>query len=304
MVGNSSLPPQDNTTFHKHSLVLPHFNKLVVFIIIAFIGGILLGSWGILNNRSSQSQKEKQTATVIGTGTVKAPPDEATITFSVRTEASTKEEAQNSNKNQVTSLKNNLMAKGIPQDAMSDYMTTYPPVVSTRITPIPIPVPAKTQTEDSSSFSYDYDYNYDYYYSSNRNYYLVTTTITITLKEGLLERAEALAKEISDYSSIKLNPRLTYMLKNPTKYKDKAREEAIKDARNQIESIAKVNKMKVTKLISIKDLESLELAEQIKKYGNYYQKSQKKTFLLGEKTADVIVSYEVKYELEPSSFFF
>lgn len=156
----------------------------------------------------------KQTVTVVGTGEVDAATDQATISIQV----TEKKDAQK--------LKDALIQMGIPESRITQSSFT-PPIyqmggatIDKMMYPQPNPNPA------------------------------TATSYTVVLDS--LKNIEKV------FAAINANPNTQitstyYSLNKRKEWEAKAKEMALNDARNQIESVAKINRLRVGKLVSLED---------------------------------------------------
>ncbi len=172
-----------------------------------------------------RSKTPKQIVTVTGTAELDAETDQATINIQVKATGLTLAAAETANKNDVASLKKILAELGIPESRinMSSYTQSYREGMA-----IPDVRPQPVSTAPTAI--------------TNLN--VILTPITDI--EGVLE-------------SISANPNTQitntyYSLNNRKGWESKAKEAALEDARTQIESVAKINGLRVGKLTSLQDM--------------------------------------------------
>ncbi len=227
--------------------------KHIVLLLIVLIIGLTLGGASVFLKTRNET---KRTVEVTGYGIVNAQADGATIYADVLTSASGKEQARTDNKIASDKLKQALTTKGISESSITMY--TYEPQqggydASPTTSPIPNNFPFIAKTQFSIHIA----------------------------KEDL--------NSISDFHKIAnafpftANVSTSYEVKDILVYKNKAREQALQDARNQTEKIAQINRERIGDILSIKDLQPTDPTYQ-------------PTF--PDKTAQVTASYEVKYTLD------
>ena len=206
------------------------FKKIFSVLMILIIGATI----GIVGVKLvDRYQAPKQTVSVIGTGEIDAETDQATINIQIKTTSTTYEKAQEENKKNVNSLKLELTKLGIPESRIA---------TSSYSSPIIRNMPSVDYPEGSGgkmmpSFRPD------------------TTPTIITNLTLTLDPIKNIEK-IYDVVSKSVNAQIEntyYSLKNRKIWESKAKEEALKDIRSQIESIAKINHLKVGKLLTLED---------------------------------------------------
>lgn len=175
-------------------------------------------------------QAPKQTVSVIGTGEIDATTDQATISIQIKSTSTTYEKAQEKNKKDVDNLKLELTKLGIPE---SRIMTSSysPPIIQNELPSVPggemMPIYKRPDTSP-----------------------IVTTNLTLILDP--IKNIEKIYDVVSKNTSAQIT-NTYYSLKNRKTWESKAKEEALKDARDQVESIAKINRLRVRKLLTIED---------------------------------------------------
>lgn len=91
-------------------------------------------------------------------------------------------------------------------------------------------------------------------------------------------------------------------------WESKAKEEALKDARNQIEVAAKINRLKVGKLVTLTDVNSIPSSppgirpmmlkgEEPTSIGTFVQDKITENIFYSEQTVKISSSYNATYEL-------
>ncbi len=201
------------------------FKKILSVLALLVIGAVI----GITGFKLIQNFKEpKQTVSVVGTGEIDATTDQATITIQLKNISTTYEKAQEENKKDVDKLKSDLVKLGIPESRItinsysSSVIRNFQPETDLKMMPRP-----PTNTSPT-----------------------VTTNLTLILDP--IKNIEKIYDEVSKNTNAQIISSY-YSLKNQKVWESKAKEEALKDTRSQIESIAKINHLKVGKLLSLDD---------------------------------------------------
>lgn len=164
-------------------------------------------------------QAPKQTVSVIGTGEIDATTDQATISIQIKSTSTTYEKAQEKNKKDVDNLKLELTKLGIPESRITT--SSYsPPIIRNEL----------PSSED----------------------YIEGVTTNLTLILDPIKNIEKVYDVVSKNTSAQITDTY-YSLKNRKTWESKAKEEALKDARDQVESIAKINRLRIRKLLTIED---------------------------------------------------
>jgi len=179
-------------------------------------------------------QAPKQTVSVVGTGEVNAVTDQVTIDVQIKTISTTYEKAQQENKKDVEKLKSDLTKLGIPESRITVSNYSQPifrtsPSVDLMIAPEGKTMPNFRPPDTSPS---------------------VTTSLTLVLDP--IKDVEKIFEVISKNSKAQIT-NTYYSLKNRKTWETKAKEDALQDARTQVESIAKINRLRVGKLLTIED---------------------------------------------------
>ena len=274
----------DNSNFN-----VGNFVKLVLLVLL----GVLVGVFATLKIQTFQGPK--QTVAITGTGQVEATTDQSTITAQVKNTATTQELSQAANKKDVGTLIESLLKLGIPQSRITQssfiqpyYMNTAQPDsidsslgVMMKIRPTPI----------------------------NNNGLTTTTNITVILDP--IKDIEKVLAAFSDNPNTQVT-NTYYSVKNMKNWETKAKEAALKDARSQVESIAKINGLSVGKLVKISDqnspdlpspIEPMMLNNRIQGQGASQPVMDKATTVennntyYSEQTVNVSATYYVTYEL-------
>lgn len=263
----------DNTQVVQHTFSFfsfPQKHKNVFILLFVFILGIILGVAYVKS--TNQQSKPKDVVTVIGNGYVDVPADE----ISVYARVSTKDTSEN--EKIVKIVKDKLSTLGIPlTDASFSTYQDIPynyPVISS----FPGEILKQPQNTDSSRSG-------------------TTTSISLTLRDDTL--AQKAVEMFNGTSGVQIDGKASYALKDSTAFEQKARDQALVDAKKQIEAMEKIQDIKIGKVLAITDLQSISLQNS---GGNAYSPSpfvSKKVFAeYGSKVVQVRASYEVKYEIE------
>lgn len=200
--------------------------KKVLSVLALLILGAVIGITGV--KIVENYQEPKQTVSVVGTGEIDATTDQATITIELKNVSTTYEKAQEENKKNVDKLKSDLVKLGIPESRVT--ISSYSPPVFRNLQP---EADSKMMIRPPTST-------------------LPSVTTDLTLILDPIKNIEKVYEVVSK----NVNAQITnsyFSLKNMKTWESKAKEEALKDTRSQIESIAKINHLKVGKLLSLED---------------------------------------------------
>ena len=248
-----------------------------IFSVLALLAiGVGIGIAG--TKLAQRYQAPKQTVSVVGTGEIDATTDQATISIQINSTSTTYEKAQEKNKKDVDSLKLELTKLGIPESRIttSSYSS---PIIQNESGGVPggemMPVYKKPNTSPT-----------------------VTTDLTLILDP--IKNIEKVYDVVSKNTSAQIT-NTYYSLKNRKTWESKAKEEALKDARDQVESIAKINRLRVRKLLTIEDsnnprpypitLDAMEGQEATK------EETATDNIYYSEQTVKITSSYNATYEL-------
>ena len=256
-----------------------------IFSVLALLAiGVGIGIAG--TKLAQRYQAPKQTVSVVGTGEIDATTDQATISIQITTISTTYEKAQEKNKKDVDNLKLELTKLGIPESRITT--SSYsPPII---------------QNEPPSSVDYIEGGvpggEMMPIYKRPDTSPTVTTNLTLTLDP--IKNIEKVYDVVSKNTSA-LITNTYYSLKNRKTWESKAKEEALKDARDQVESIAKINRLRVRKLLTIEDsnnprpypitLDAMEGQEATK------EETATNNVYYSEQTVKITSSYTATYEL-------
>ena len=209
------------------------FKKIFSFLLILAIGtGLGVGGVKLID----RYQTPKQTASVVGTGEMDAATDQATVDIQIKTTSSTFEKAQEENKKDVEKLKSDLTKLGIPESRITTSSYSSPNLFN-------------------ESPSIDYMEGKMMPIRPNTTP-TVTTNLTVVLDP--IKNIEKVYDTVSKNTNAQV-VNSYYSLKNRKTWEAKAKEEALKDARSQIESIAKINHLRVGRLLSLEDANNPDL---------------------------------------------
>lgn len=287
--------PQNNVnnTTHIH---IPNIPRQFLYIIGAFFIGALL-SYLILSQQS-QKETQKQTVTITGTGTIDIPADQALIYARINIAANTEKLASDGVKKTTETLKKALLAMGLSEAELTiGYPYIAPPVGNTKPSiPNPPPLPPMyydqtfpaIETKSSSPTVLGISTPSDAYLDS----YIGSNNIDITIPKNKFSLAEKIIKLINDTPDAVSDGKPFYQIKNVSPYINQAREKALLDAKEQVEKIASINKLKVKKVLSIRENDTPEMKNARLPMALYVDPLTKK--------APLTSTYEVKYELAPS----
>jgi uncharacterized protein len=199
--------------------------KKVLYLIVLLAVGAFVG---ISCYKTIENNKApKQTVTVTGNGEVEAVTDQANITVQVKTVSSSYEKAQTENKKGVDILKADLIKLGIPNSRIT--ISSYSQPVTSEIQPVELKIQAYRPVNSSPSVTTDLNLTIDPIKNIDKIFSLVSKNTD--------------AQIVSTY----------YSLKDQKKWESEAKEKALKDIRSQIEMVAKINRLKVGKLITLED---------------------------------------------------
>lgn len=206
--------------------------KKVFFVLVLLLIGAGIGIAG--TKLIQRYQAPKQTVSIIGSGEIDAMTDQATIIIQIKTNSMPYEKAQEENKKDVEKLKSELTKLGIPESRITTSSYSQPifrtsPSVDIMIAPEGKMMPDYRPPDTTPS---------------------VTTNLTLVLDP--IKDVEKVFEVISKNSNAQVT-NTYYSLKNRKTWESKAKEDALKDARSQVESIAKINRLRVGKLLSIED---------------------------------------------------
>jgi uncharacterized protein YggE len=190
--------------------------------------GIGLGIGGLLLTQYIRGPK--QTVSVVGQGVVEALADQAIVNVQITNTSWNQQTAQDATKKDTLDLKTTLLKLGVPTSQINENSydgspeAPMPLSIDSSMAPTKIyPRPSGT----SSEFTSYTDLN-----------------ITLTNIAGI--------DKIFTAINAQRHAQITYTdysLKSTVKYEDGAREKALQNARAQVESIAKINKLHVGKLV-------------------------------------------------------
>ena len=242
--------------------------------VIIFMLGLALGIGGVIGFQFVKGPK--QTVSVTGDATVEALADQASVSIHIENTAWNMTTAQDATKKAVSDVKGALLSLGIPESQIQE--NSYD---STPVQPVAISV--------NNSLSIPQPITGGSGYSSSAD-----LNITLTSLMGI----EKVLTVVDVNKSAKIGY-TTYFLKGETKFKNQAREKALQNARDQVDAIAKINKLSVGKLVSITDANTypggIDLMKGVTS-GSAPQSSSAQ-ISYGEKTIPVTASFNAVYEL-------
>ena len=207
--------------------------KKILFVLTLLSVGATIGVVGV--KLFQRYQAPKQTVSVVGTGEIDAATDQANISIQIKNTSTTYEKAQEENKKDVDKLKLELTKLGIPESRIT--ISSYSPPVIRRMSP-------ELDSTESRGAEMMPVYRPDTVIPT------VTTNLTLTLDP--IKNIEKVYDVVSKNTNAQISNSY-YSLKNRKTWESKAKEEALKDARSQIESVAKINKLRVGKLLTLED---------------------------------------------------
>jgi len=264
-----------------------NFKKIFSVLLVLVIGvGIGVGTTKLIQ----RYQEPKQTVSVVGTGEVDATTDQANITIQIKTVSTTYEKAQLENKTDVDNLKSELTKLGIPESRIT--VSSYSQPILSGLEP---------------------EFNtIEYPELKMMPRPPVNNSPTVTTDLNLVINPIKNIEKIFDLVSKNTNAQITntyYSLKNRKTYESKAKEEAVKDARVQVESVAKINHLRVGKLVSLEDNNNprpymMELKTTDNSSGNditqsalAIQETDEANTFYSEQSVKITSSYTATYEL-------
>ena len=129
--------------------------------------------------------------------------------------------------------------------------------------------------------------------------YVGSNTFDVTLSKDQLSLADKVmeAYNSTDYANTSGPP--TYTIKNYSEYTSQVREKALLDAKDQVEKIAKINNLRVAKVLSINEEKNKNQNDPYYNNGSLYLYVDPTT-----KKATYSLSYKVIYQLQPGFFSF
>lgn len=268
------------------------FKKVFFVLGILALGiGIGVGSIKLIN----RYQAPRQTVSVVGSGEIDAVTDQATIGVQITTTSTTYEKAQGENKIEVEKLKSELTKFGIPESRITT--SSYsPPYI--RNEPLSVDVMGSPEI------------------GMVRPSYKKNTTPSVTTTVTLILDPIKNIDKVFDIISKNPTAQITntyYSLKNRKTWESKAKEDALKDARSQVESIAKINRLRVGKLLTIEDANNprpypmaikamngqsgIEEDQSVSVRNESIPQVEDKNIYYSEQTVKITSSYTATYEL-------
>lgn len=217
----------------------------------------------------------KQVVNVSGQGLVEATADKADINVSIQNTSTNQNQAEKDNKKEVQDLKSKLMKLGIPESRITVSNYNILPYSQSLAPGQPSPL-------------------------FEVNSFTATSNLNITL--DTLSGIDKIYALVNQSPNAKIGY-TNYSLKSTVPYEAKAREKALQDVRNQVETIAKVNKLRVGKLVSISNtFTPVPIYKEAAAVPDRIQSSEAGTvgttsISYGEKTIQITASYNAQYEL-------
>jgi uncharacterized protein YggE len=239
--------------------------------ILVFLAGALIGVACLLLVQYIKGPK--QTVSVVGTGVVEATADQANLNIQISNTSLSLQAAQEATKKDVLELKSALQKLNIPPSQITENSYENAPPMPYELTVDSI-APSRPLVTQGESTAYT-DLN-----------------LTLTSISGI----EKVFAAVNSQKHAKL-AFTNYSLVSAAKYQDGAREKALKNARAQVESIAKINKLHVGKLVSIADTNSAVGPMQTKGMMMNATLGGGEQVTYGEKTIPVETSFKAIYEL-------
>lgn len=260
-----------------------------------FIVGILVGVGTTLSIQYFKGPK--QIVNVTGQGVVEASADQASINIEIQSSSWSQDQAVKDNKQEVQDLKDKLIGLGIPESRISQSSYSTPPLPMTvqpdQInSPLPMMAPGQTipPTEDMNRNTVPVIIPP----VSTKNP-TVSTALSITLDSiAGIDKIFAVINSSPDAKITSTN----YSLKNSSIYETQAREKALQDARNQVESIARINNLHVGKLLFINNNSGPIPMYKEGSVSTSAQPSLNSGVTYGEKTIEITASFNAQYELD------
>ncbi len=258
--------------------------KKILSVLVLLVTGAVIGVVGV--KLFQRYQAPKQTVSVIGVGEIDAATDQATINIQIKSTSTTYEKAQEENKKDVDKLKSELTKLGIPESRIT---------ISSYSSPIIGNMSPQIDSTESRGTEMMPVYRPDTVIPT------VTTNLTLTLDP--IKNIE----KVYDVVSKNTNAQITnsyYSLKNRKTWESKAKEEALKNARSQIESVAKINKLRVGKLLTLEDNNNprpypitMKANSETPINDQTVSSAQEKNVYYGEQSVKITSSYTVTYEV-------
>lgn len=254
------------------------FKKVIYFILVFILGGIIGALVTLLVQKINGP---KQTVNITGLGVIEAPADAAMIGFTIQNTSWSQDQAEKDNKKEVQTIKEKLTGLGIPESRITQ--STYnigplpmlpvqgsPPTIINRDLPESMPFPISTKN--------------------------LTATTNLAISVDTIKNIDSIFTVINESTNAKITS-TDYTLKNTSPYEAKAREKALQDARSQVESIAKINKLQVGKLLSLTNTGTSGPVYKQAMMGSSGQSNLNTSVSYGEKTINISATFNVTYEL-------
>lgn len=284
---------------HHRGFFIP---KTLIIVLVVFAVGWWGGTQGYFGG-SNEKDEVLQTIKVTGTGVVEvteAQADEISMSGSIETDTDvtgmSDDDIRLENSQAVEKVEQVLISLGIDTSDFQIYQGYSIPRPRTIVSPVPLaPKPTATPTPASIDASRGVEIQAAYVYNPNALRSSLTITLdksTSKLADSISERLESLASS-TEFPNTQISVRSkSYIIKEASrkKFENKASEEALKDAKTQIDNISKINNLKVGKTLSIKKIEQKDRP--------YYSPD-----IYFDKTESISSSYEVEYEMSNRGWF-
>ncbi len=177
------------------------FNRFLKFSVglLATCGILILlsSSLTVLHPAKADNATERRTITVSGEAQINVPPDRAILTLGIATHANNFDAAKQENDNRLLDIMNTLKSLGVPADQIhTEYISIFP----------------------------------NYYYSGTYYQYQVVKTLQVTIKD-ISKFDDILSSTI--HSGATDVRKVEFLTTDLRKYKDQARSEAIRAAKEK-----------------------------------------------------------------------
>lgn len=269
-----------------------YMKKELLWIVIAFILGVLL----TMALSPKEKDGTKQTVTITGVGTMEVPADQAIIYASISVAQNSEKEAYDLLAKTNASLKKKLLAIGLKESQFTIGSSYVSPPYKEAALPQPIGI-----TLDASDTKMAPPPVLGARIPSNAytTSYVGSNTFDVTLSKDQLALADKVMEAYNDTDYANASGPPTYSIKNYSGYTSQVREKALLDAKDQVEKIAKINNLRVAKVLSINEEKNKNQSDP------YYNNGAPYLYVdPGTKKASYSLSYKVVYELQPGFFSF
>ncbi|HYK08332.1 MAG TPA: SIMPL domain-containing protein [Candidatus Eisenbacteria bacterium] len=212
----------------KQLLLTPLLSSVFTLVLLLLVNYFLNHSWNLFAGSSNA-----QPFTVTGTASISQKPDSATISFGVTKSASTLADAQNQANTSTNKIVADLKKLGIDEkDIKTSNYNSYPVYDSnTKLTPrIAQPIGGGTSV----------------------NGYTVSENVEVTLKD--ITKANTVIDAVTKDGAENISgPNLTFSQATQDSLTQKARLEAIKDAKSKAESLASAAGIRLGRITNIQE---------------------------------------------------